>query len=259
MLLLTYLIGPVTFITRKIRRDAADHMLHAGKRWSTVWGSALVSLLWYVPVVYLHAPLAEFWSFLFATYAHWLHLPILALLGGTSIWQPTPMSMLLRWLLALPLAPLLACVLESIQPKTTWEVRRVVTPDEQLELAAASAAQEKKKTRSAQKRSATKLPTVRGPHSSSRQTTKPSAPQLPVIPPADSLWGTIDWSKVLDTHPVKVAAMQEAERNRWVAGQMAKQSQTPPLPVALTQPPDSVQADDKGYDWNQGEGTAKDF
>jgi len=79
----------------------------------------------------------------------------------------------------------------------------------------------------------------------------PSAPQPPVIPAADSLWGTIDWSKVPDTHPVKVAAMQEAERNRRLAEQTAKQSQTPPLPAP-------AQADDK-YDWNQGEGPVKEI
>lgn len=233
-------------------------MWHADKRWSTVWGSALSSLLWYVPAVFLHTPLAAFWSFLFATFAHWLHLPVLALLGGTSIWQPTPMSMLLRWLLALPLSPLLACVLESIQPKTTWEVRRVVTPDEQLELAAATAAEEKKKIRATQKRGTTRLPTPRRPRSSTGQAMMPSAPQPPVIPAADSLWGTIDWSKVPDTHPVKVAAMQEAEHNRRLAEQTAKQSQTPPPPASPAQPPAPAQADDK-YDWNQGEGPVKEI
>ena len=134
-LLLLYLGGPVVWLARSLQEEASAQVWQAERRWGRVHGSAFLSLLWYAPLLLFHAPLAAFWAAIFACVAHLLHLPFIVLLGDTTLFPPTPRNLLLRWVLALPLASLCATVLELLHPRTVWESRRVLTPGEREELA----------------------------------------------------------------------------------------------------------------------------
>lgn len=130
ILALLYLLGPVMFLARSMQNEASAQVWQAERRWARVHGAAFLSLLWYAPLLLFHAPLTSFWTSSFASLAHLLHLPFLVLLGSATMVPPTPMNLLLRWVLAVPLAPLCATVLELLHPRTAWEVRRVLTPEE---------------------------------------------------------------------------------------------------------------------------------
>jgi len=134
-LLLLYLGGPVFWLARGIQEEASAQVWQAERRWTHVHGSAFLSLLWYAPLLLFHALLAAFWASIFAFLARLLHVPFLALLGDATLFPPTPLNLLLRWVLALPLASLCATVLELLHPRTIWESRRVLTPEEQQQLA----------------------------------------------------------------------------------------------------------------------------
>jgi hypothetical protein len=292
LLLLFYLIGPVILYAKGTQKYAAGPSWQAEKRWAKVNGSTFLSLLWYVPIILFHAPLASFWTTLFITFAQWLHLPLLAWLGGTSLIPPLPSSTLLRWVLALPLAGLLAVCIEMMQPRTTWQTKRIVTPEEQHELDAIAAteekkkvAQEKRKLRTAQQASTANNTTP--PVQKQRKPRRPSKPKSSLIPPANSLWGNIDWSTVPETHPLKQAVREEAarldaeqreeERKRWLAGQQASFQPTQPAPTAhqplspiidsTLAPPDPpspapapapADAADDEYNWDEGEGSIQE-
>ena len=283
ILLLCYLIGPpVMMYALAMQEHAAGPSWQAEKRWAKVNGSAVLSLLWYVPIAFFHAPLASFWSSIFVFFANILHMPFLAWFGGTTIWPPLPSSLLLRWLLAFPLAGLLTIVIEAIKPQTTWETKRIVSPDEQLQLAAAVAAQEKKKTRAAQQSSTTQANTTPpATKSKPRTPAKPKGTQTTHTPKADSLWGGIDWQSVPETDPLKQEARREAAlldakrreeaRARWLAEQQAAFSKTTDTPVApssivdstLTPPPagstaSSSEDKEDAYNWDEGEGSIQE-
>ncbi len=275
ILFLFYLIGPVIVYAKGTQAYAAGPMWEAEKRWARINGSAFLSLLWYVPLAIFHTPLASFWSSTFITFAEWFHLPFLAWFGGTSLITPLPSSTLLRWLLSFPLAGLLTIFMEMVQPQTTWETKRVLTSDEQREVAAAVAAQEKKKIRAAQKLSTTSTSTAAPPAKKRKPRTPATSKdeKAPRIPKADSLWGSIDWKTVPETHPLKQAARQEAqdleakrrekERSRWLAQQQASfpspmVDSTLASPTKPASPPSASPATPRGkdeYNWDEGEGS----
>ena len=267
-LLLFYLLGPVILLGPDTQRKAGGRVWQAGERWGHVSCSAYLSLLWYVPVLVFHSALAGFWVSIFGGLAALLHLPFLSILGGTDFWLPVPSSMLLRWVLALPLTAWIALLLEEIRPQTTWQARRVVSPDEQLHLAAEQEALEKKRQAALSRRTsraqlvASKRPvsTSNRPRPSTGGATKPTTPQAK---PAASLWDQIDWSQVPDDHPLKQAAFEEAERQkasrgnaertRSVLSQVASQeAQTPPGQGATNEP---ATPSAPAYNWDEGEGT----
>jgi hypothetical protein len=273
ILALFYLLGPVIFLGRDTQRETGGRVWHAEERWAHVSGSAILSLLWYVPVLVFHTALAGFWIALFGGLAAFLHLPFLRGLGGTIFWLPIPSSMLLRWVLALPLTSWIALLLEHIQPHTTWEAKRVVSPDEQVQLAAAQAAEEKKRQAALSRRSsqaqltASKKPvsTKRSRPTHAAQTSQPTTRDARHT---GSLWDQVDWSQVPDDHPLKQAAFEEAERQaaerhnaertRSVLSQMANQQKatTPPRSAATNEsvaPPETP-----AYNWDEGEGTVTD-
>jgi hypothetical protein len=272
-----YLIGPVTFVVRSIQLEASAQVWQADKRWANTVGSALLSLLWYVPVFVFHTALARLWTYLFATSAEFLRLPFVALLGGTTLWPPTPMNLLLRWLLALPCASLLACALEMFHPETRWEPRRVVSVEEALELAAVQAVSEKKRNASRTRR--TSPAPVRGvaprTPAGAQWSLSPGQQSAKPIPQGErrpSLWDQVDLSKVSDDDPVKRAALQEAERQAaeqryagrkpWAASQMSAQEQEPatkPSVPALPneQQPSPAPTPSVDYDWDEGEGVVQ--
>lgn len=139
MLVLLYLGGPMFWLARGIQEEASAQVWQAERRWARVHGSAFLSLLWYAPLFLFHTPLAAFWATIFGFLARLLHVPFIVLLGDATVFPPTPMNLLLRWVLALPLAPLCATVLELFHPRTVWEFQRVLTPEEREQLARAQA------------------------------------------------------------------------------------------------------------------------
>lgn len=269
ILALFYLLGPVVFLGRGTQRGAGGRVWQAGERWAHVSCSAYLSLLWYVPVVVFHSALAGFWVSIFGDLAAWLHLPFLRELGGTAIFLPIPSSMLLRWVLALPLTSWIALLLEEIQPLTTWEPKRVVSPDEQVQLAKAQAAEEKKR------QAVNTRQTSRAQLTASKRPVSPKGHRSPTRaatsahPHTASLWEQIDWSQVPDDHPLKQAAFEEAERQaaarksaertRSVLNQMAQQEATTKGPSDTTniEASPSTPAPAPSYNWDEGEGTVK--
>ncbi len=273
ILALFYLLGPVIFIARDTQLEAGGRAWHAEERWSRIFGTAVLSLLCYIPVLVFASPLAGFWTSIFGGLALFLHLPFIGGLGGTSFWLPIPSSMLLRWVLALPLTSWIALLLEAIRPHTTWEAKRVVSPDEQLQLAEALAAEEKKRQAALSRRtSRAQLTASKKPISTKGQSrSSPGEATRPTTPTARhtaSLWDQIDWSQVPENHPLKQAALEEAERQaaarknaertRSVLGQMASQEvATSPTPdTTNVSPPPEAPA--PSYNWDEGEGTVTD-
>ena len=261
ILVLFYLLGPVVFLGRDTQRKAGGRVWQAGERWVHVSCSAYLSLLWYVPVVVFHSALAGFWIAIFEGLAALLHLSFLSVLGGVAFWLPVPSSMLLRWVLALPLTSWIALLLEEIRPQTTWTAKRVVSPDEQLHLAAEQEALEKKRQAAlSRSTSRAQLTASKRPRPSTVGTTTPAAPRAK---PTGSLWDQIDWSQVPDDHPLKQAAFEEAERQkasrksdertRSVLSQMASQEARTPPGQGATNDPTTPSA--PAYNWDEGEGT----
>jgi len=276
ILVLLYLIGPFTLLyTVGIHMYVTGSAWQVAKRWARMNGVALLSLLWYLPIIVFHASLGSLWTSLFTAIVRWIHLPILIWFGGITIFPPVPSSTLLRWLLSLPLAGLLTHLLEAVQPRTVWETKRIITPEEQGALAAAQAAEEKKKIAQAQRKSKVIQTTTTTPPKPRRtRTTKEEQP--PRTAKSDSLWGEIDWNKVPETHPLKQAVRHEAEqvqakgrkdeRNRWLAQQQASQQEprgsslqsiesTLTPPTTKPTPPSPHESD---YNWDEGEGSIQE-
>jgi len=296
ILLLLYLIGPPVILYAKgTQEHAAGLAWQAEKRWAQVNGSAFLSLLLYVPIALFHGPLASCWTTLFVTFAQWFHLPWLAWFGDTSILPPLPSSILLRWVLAFPLAGLLALLIEMARPRTTWETKRIVTPEEQQEVAAMQATEEKKQlaaekrkqTRAAQQTNTAQPGVAPTPKKKRipRVAAKPKDEQFLRVPKDDSLWGSIDWSKIPETHPLKQEVNKEAarrdaqwrenERLHWLKQQVSSftTDNTPvppsktidstlasPTEQAAASPPKAAAPSDNSegdlYNWDEGEGLA---
>jgi hypothetical protein len=260
--LLFYLFGPMILRVRHIWRKATGPSWHAEIRWERTLGSALLSLLWYVPIVLLASPLGSFWVSIFVTLARWFHFAQFALLGGTDFYLPVPGSLLLRWLLAYPLSGIVACGLEMFWPRTTWQSKRVITADEQFQLTQQVAAEKKR---------------LKAPHSPStedgmakkkRQPRAKVQPRqmVPVTPPTDSLWGQINWSAVPDSDPLKREALaarteqQQAIRNQQQQTMPYKNPQTPKRSEQRTPPQiiDAKPAPPTTYNWDEGEGSIQE-
>ena len=276
LLALLYLIGPFTLLYAVgIHMYVTDSAWQVAKRWARMNGVALLSLLWYLPIIVFHASLGSLWTSLFTAIARWVHLPILIWFSGITIFPPVLSSTLLRWLLSLPLAGLLTHLLEMVQPRTIWETKRIITPEEQGVLTAVQAAEEKKKIAQAQRKSrATQMTTTTPPKPRKTRTTKEEQPSRTAK--SDSLWAEIDWSKVPETHPLKQAVRHEAEqlqakereneRNRWLAQQQASyqeprgsslqsvESTITPLSTQPTSPPPQ----ESDYNWDEGEGSIQE-
>lgn len=286
LLALLYLIGPFTLLYAVgIHTSITGSAWQVAKRWARMNGVALLSLLWYLPIIVFHASLGSLWTSLFTIIAGSAHLPILIWFGGITIFPPVPSSTLLRWLLAFPLAGLLTNLLEAVQPRTIWETKRIITPEEQGVLAAAQATKEKKKIAQEQRKlkaeqkassTSTKAATSASPQQRPRTKAVPKEKQQQ-SPKADSLWGNIDWKTVPDSHPLKQmiryeaeqleAKQQEENRNRWLTQQasLLRPTNTSPIidstltshtePLSLPPAKSGPSPDDEdGYDWNQGEG-----
>ncbi|GCE15326.1 hypothetical protein [Tengunoibacter tsumagoiensis] len=270
---LFYLVGPVLVRGRNLQRGAAGPLWNAEKRWFRIYREAFISLLWYAPLFIFFQPLSTFWSNLFQESASWLHLSILAILGTGSLFPPTLGNLSYRWCLCLPLAPVVACIWEKIQPNTTWIARRILTDEELTTLKNAT-------DLSQQSEQVAKLST---PLQSSAK--KPRAPrkqsQQKALPPATaekkSLWEQIDWSQIPDTNPVKIAAMQELnrreeekqtlQRDQWLQEQaklldVAPVEQAVSLSIAEKTVPSEPETDiapKKGHNWDEGEGSIREL
>jgi hypothetical protein len=279
---LFYLFGPMPARACVLRDKAAGSTWQARQRWQRLSGSALLSLVWYLPVMVFAGPLATLWTSIFSAVANALHLPWLAYFGGTAIWLPLPSSMFLRWVLAYPLAGIVACGIEMIHPRTRWESKRVITPDEQLELAAQESKRRKIErqthTRSTNTKEDAQISTPRPKRARAPRAEVPPGPSQ-VHP--NSLWAKIDWNTVSESDPLKQEAEKEAaaraaeeqreeERNRFLRQQQAwlsqeatrrgaaqkasRQASANPSPSPSAPP---TQPEDE-YNWDVGEGTIQE-
>ena len=273
--LLWYLFGPVPWRGYALRNRLAreGNIWHAERRWNQHTSVALAwPLLYWAILAYFRVPVAQIWSAIFATLAGWIHLPALALLGSPTLLPPTPGNLFFRWLIFAPLGPLIAQVLELLQPQTPATAERVITPEDQQAHQAIEQAEEaeRKAIEQAKKAERERLKAARAP----RTGKKPPAgePAGPHIPPATSLWGSVDWSKVRDDDPAKQLMLAELNKlsptelaNARRALRMAQAQAVPsthepvsslakPVPPPAAAPAQEKQDSDE-YDWSAGDGS----
>jgi hypothetical protein len=286
LLLLWYLFGPTPCIALDIMQETVAPTWDARERQTGLKGTAFLYLPLYIPLILLRGQMAWLWTGFFFLLGHLIHLPDLAAwIGQAAIWPLTPSTMFYRWALALPLIQCLAWILYCVQTKkgsAPPTPRRVLLPEELAQISrprTPAPAKKHKSTTSSTAMLTASSSTARPPRRTStgeglkaRKTVEAEAVTRPIVPPADSLWGQVKWDQVPDTHPVKQAALQEAEQLRVApgtsgrGGQRAKRATpmlvtaqptraTPPAPSK--KPSDSVVEDEDGYDWHHGEGSLK--
>jgi hypothetical protein len=245
--LLLWLVGPVIFPSLLIRKWAASSIWDAKERWTSVKGSAFLSLLCYLPTIVFHQQLTSLWS----------HVPAL---GEASIIPPTFDNILFRWAIALPLVSMLACVVEVISPKTIWHPRRVLLLAEQALVASTQPKYSKQTSRTATQQHTARNGSVDiATTKASEQTTRASTLSSQGVRIAEKTPGISTrkskprkkrdsrtlWEQLPDQHPWKQEAKREAMQQRGTL------QVTPPQ---VTLKPSSQQAD---YNWDEGEGTLK--
>jgi hypothetical protein len=267
--LLWYLFGPAPWRGYALRKRLAHkgNIWHAERRWNQHTSVALAwPLLYWAILAYFRVPVAQIWSAIFTTLAGWIHLPAIALLGSATLLPPTPGNLFFRWLIFAPLAPLIAHVLELLWPATPTTAKRVITPEDQQAHQAIAQAQKDERAR------LKALKAARAP----RTGKKPPAaePAGPHIPPATSLWGSVDWSKVRDDDPAKQLMLAElnklsptelanARRAQRMAQAQAQAVTSAPEPASSSSKPVSPpaaapaqeQQDSDEYDWSAGDGS----
>jgi len=185
--ILGYLAGPTVLLSWRIKERAACSIWDADERQRSMRGSVLLYLLFYIPIFLFRSQIAQLWTFIFSHLSLWLHLPLSAWVGLASIWPPTISTTLYRWLLALPLAYLLAYILQLIDElvgKTRREPVRVLLPEELAQLSSTGTKQKSETNR---------------PHRS------PS--------PSMSLWEQVDWNQVPNSDPLKQTVIEAMEQN----------------------------------------------
>jgi len=122
LLVALWFIGPATLlIAGLIQTWASESTWDAKERWTSVRANAWLSLMWYLMGALLHTQITTLWSDV-----PWF--------GAASIFPPILTNLLFRWVIALPLSPALACLLESLFPKTARKTERVLLPEEQAKL-----------------------------------------------------------------------------------------------------------------------------
>jgi hypothetical protein len=240
MFMLLYLFGPVIFFARALQREASAQIWQASYRWAIVRRTSFLSLLWYIPLIMYHAPLTALWSALFMAVSHVLHFPALTKFAAITPFPPTTMNMLLRWFLAMPLASLLACVIELIQPLTIKSFRRVLSPEEQAQLASFRAKQTEKTmpTKKSEKPPEDKTSNARSSSTSRQKTAKSTAQQKKTA-------AAQGWPQELTTDP-KAVAQEKAHRQR-----------DPHIIVPATPTNRSANSPTQStsrYTWDEGEG-----
>jgi hypothetical protein len=208
-LVLLYLVGPALWCGYALHsQPVSSPAWHARSRRESLHLALAVgwSLLCYAILAYCRDLVGPAWTGLFTLFATWVHLPFLAAFGATSLFPPTPFNLPVRWLLALPLVPLIAALCTERGPAPPTEIVRVITPQEQQhqqQVEEAARAQRRTEAQALRARKAARAPRTR--------IKPPVYPTEPHVPPATSLWGSIDWSTVPDTDPLKQAAHAAAE------------------------------------------------
>ncbi len=273
---LWYFFGPAPWRGYALRKRLAHegNIWHASRRWDQHTSVALAwPLLYWAMLAYFRVSVTQIWSAIFTTLAGWIHLPAVALLGSATLLPPTPGNLFFRWLIFAPLGPLIAHVLELLQPETPTTAERVITPEDQQAHQAIEQAEEAERkaieqAKKAEREQLKALKAARAP----RTGKKPPAaePAGPHIPPATSLWGSVDWSKVRDDDPAKQLML--AEMNKLSPTELAnarrpqRMAQAPSVtsasgspspsskPASSEAPAQNAQNSDE-YDWSAGDGS----
>ena len=253
-LLLLYLVGPALWCGYALRPQPVSRPAwHARSRRESPHVALAVgwSLLCYAILAYGRNLLGSAWTALFTLFATWVHLPFLAAFGTTSLFPPTLLNLPLRWLLALPLVPLIAALCAERSPVSSTEIVRVITPDEkqhQQRVEEAVRAQRRAEAQALRAKKAVRAPRTR--------IKPPVHPTVPHVPPASSLWGSIDWSTVPDTNPLKQAARAAAEErlNLQHTASGLKRQTSSAAPTRPVLPPNSHTSPDVDV-WDEGDGS----
>jgi hypothetical protein len=234
------LIGPVIFFARGLQREASAQIWQAYHRWGNVRRTAFLPLLWYVPLIIYREPLTALWFTFFTDLSHVLHFPSLVKFGAITLFPPVPMNTLFRWFLALPLASLLACVLELLQPLTIKSFMRVLTPEEKAQLANPEAKQPHTTTIEKQ------------PDAPSEAKTSDALPSS--ASPQKTAKSTAQRKKTTAAHDRPEAL---SPRPRTSSQEKARQQRDTPIIVPATPPNRSGSAlapSAHRYTWDEGEG-----
>jgi hypothetical protein len=275
-IILWYLFGPVPYQGYTLRRKLAREgdIWHAERRWTQHTSVALAwPLLYWAILAYFRVPVVVIWGAVFSTIAGWIHIPAFALLGNASLFPPTPGNLLFRWLICAPLAPLIARVLEELQPQTQYTVKRVVTPEEQQAHIAIEQeeAAERKAIADAEKAERARIKAIKAARAPKTSKKPPTAQASgPHIPPATSLWGSIDWANVSNNDPAKQLMLAELSKlspaqladvrreQRMAQGKPVTSGPAPASPIVNPAPLPETTAqkqDSDEYDWGAGDGT----
>ena len=275
-IVLWYLFGPAPWRGYALRKKLAEsgNIWHAQRRWDQHTSVAFAwPLLCWAILAYFRMPISQIWSAIFATIAGWIHLPAFALLGNPTLLPPTPGNLLFRWLICAPLAPLIARVLELLQPQTPYTAERVVTPEDRQAHQAIEQEEEaeRKAIEQAQKEERERLKAIKAARAPRTRKKPPAAEPAGLhIPHPTSLWGSVDWSKVDDNDPAKQLML--AELSKLSPSQLAdarraqRTTQASPVTsapgspspssksVSSTAPSQDTQNSDE-YDWSAGDGS----
>jgi hypothetical protein len=202
--------------------------------------NAWLSLVWYLLGALLHTQITTLWS-----YVPWL--------GAASVYPPIVTNLLFRGVVALPLSPALACLLESLFPKTAGQTERVLLPEEQAKL-------DKQRQRSKRKRQqaapcVTPIQAVPHAKQSGMATASLESPSLQQQAPLST--ETRDprtlWERLPEDHPWKQTAIEEAARQ----GIVPPSSATHVIEQKQATPQAASQSALEEYNWDAGEGSLK--
>ncbi len=180
-------------------------------RWASVRAVAFFSRFFYLLLILLFIlPLITLQHTVILAF---LHIPTLRL---SLLWPPSSDTLWKLWLLAQPLAPALALVLEHDTPKShPQQLIRVQLPGEvppPPQPPPPPAPKPKPKRRSTTSRTKKASSSTPDPESST------TARQDDAIPPArpgqTSLWGQIDWNTVPDNNPLKQQALEADQEQK---------------------------------------------
>ena len=243
-LVVIYLTGPLLLVAYGIQRWATASTWDWRDRWASIRVWSVVGSLCFALLVMLFLPPFRVQAYAIASL--WQHVP---LLGPFSLWPPGIDTMVARWLLALPLAPITALLMEHASPRS-WSLpyRRVVLPGEipQPEVVVApsptgTTIEQTPKRRRSSGRAGTESPPRKKRTSSESslllqaQSMKEAKPPSGQIQP--SLWTQIDDNQRRDDDPAKQQAWEAQQRRQSIQHTHIIESSPVPHVSSSTQGP----------------------
>lgn len=250
LLVLAWLIGPIVLaLAWLLQRWAAAEIWQARDRWASVGGFA-----WFFGIIAV---------FLFV--GNVFPVPVLSLMLS-SIWHYLPTGWndvvrqtVIRWFIGLPLAPLLAVLLELIRPRTTWYASRVLLDSERAYLQAQEEKQQAAEQAKAARAAKRKEQRANRQNSSHPRSQDHSIAQEGLV---TSYLGQDEGTGQQQDHSVQKGHSASSETLSHEQQQTLGQETTTSSSVSggsLSGPKQEPPPAPKKHDWNQGEGSLKDL